>query len=409
MTGTIFHIDANSAYLSWEAAYRLSLGEKPDLREIPSVVGGDASKRKGIVLAKSGLAKIAGVHTGQSLFEARSLCRGLVVVPPNYELYFSCSDAMMECLGHFSGRIERFSVDECFMAYDTGDPSGTAYEIKEKIKRELGFTVNVGVSSCKLLAKMASELQKPDRVHTLFREEIPSKMWPLPVEELFMVGSRTGKKLRQYGIETIGGLAGTSCGFLESVFHSHGRMIWEYANGIDRSTVKQETRAPKGIGNSTVTPFDVETGQDASLYILSLSEMVGARLRHIGMMCRTVSVSFRNAGHGGGARQHTFFSSTDSTDEIYATAMGLFMQIWDGQPLRHFGVAVGSLDSCGIYQKCIFDGPSAEKKRKLDRSIDGIRERYGKESLKRASFIQSRINGMNGGICEDYPMMTSLL
>jgi DNA polymerase-4 len=192
---TIFHIDVNSAFLSWEAAYRLQHGHTQDLRDIPSVVGGDEESRRGIVLARSLPAKKCGIHTGEVLWQARSKCPGLVIIPPDYTLYINCSNALMDLLRSYSPILERYSVDECFL--DVTDslggrsPLALAGEISSRIKREMGFTVNIGVSSNKLLAKMASELEKPDKIHTLYPHEIPSKMWPLSVKELFMVGRST--------------------------------------------------------------------------------------------------------------------------------------------------------------------------------------------------------------------------
>lgn len=281
----IFHIDANSAYLSWQAVYDLQHGSDIDLRNITSAIGGDKSKRKGIILAKSLKAKKAGVKTGQPLFEALRACPKLTIVSPNYQLYLACSDEMMSIVQTFSEKVERFSVDECFMELSCKDPLTIAYQLKNTIYKTLGFTVNIGISTNKLLAKMGSELEKPDKVHTLFEEEIIEKMWPLPVNELFMVGRATNKKLRKYGINTIGQLAKTDIDFLNQIMKSHGRLIWHYANGLDFSPVKKNNRKIKGIGNSTTTPFDVDDIRYASLFILSLTEMVALRLRANNMMC----------------------------------------------------------------------------------------------------------------------------
>lgn len=208
----VMHVDANSAYLSWSATSRLQHGDSLDLREIPSVVGGDPETRHGIVLAKSIPAKEYHIETGETLFTAKLKCPELVIIPPNYHLYHQCSDAMVEILREYSPVVQRFSIDECFLDF-TGmellakDPIKTAHELKDQIKRELGFTVNIGISTNKLLAKMGGDLKKPDMVHTLFSEEIAAKMWPLPISDLFMVGRATTKKLMDRGIRTIGDLA----------------------------------------------------------------------------------------------------------------------------------------------------------------------------------------------------------
>ncbi|MDD4445692.1 MAG: DNA polymerase IV, partial [Eubacteriales bacterium] len=259
----IFHIDANSAYLSWSAAALLERGGTLDLRTVPSVVGGSQASRHGIVLAKSIPAKKVGIKTGESLFEARQKYPKLLVVPPDYDLYMNCSDAMYGILRQYSPLIQRYSIDECFVDYTAsahrfGDPLSLAERIRERMRRELGFTVNIGISCNKLLAKMASELEKPDRIHTLFPEEIESKMWPLPVAELFMVGRATAARLARINIRTIGELAAMDRHQLRVMFKSHGERIGQYANGIDSSPVVPNDRiVQKGIGNSMTVFYDV--------------------------------------------------------------------------------------------------------------------------------------------------------
>jgi len=260
----ILHIDVNSAFLSWEAVYRLQHGATLDLREVPSVVGGDAESRHGIVLAKSIPAKKYGIQTGEVLWQARSKCPGLIIVPPDYSLYMQCSTALNDLLYEYSPLLERYSVDESFLditgtlALRKQSPADIAREIADKIKTTLGFTVNIGISSNKLLAKMASDFEKPDKVHTLFPDEIPKKLWVLPVRDLFMVGRHTAPKLYRLNIFSIGQLAHTDPQFLKVHFKSFGNLLWQYANGIDNSPVNPSRPPVKGIGNSTTTPFDVD-------------------------------------------------------------------------------------------------------------------------------------------------------
>ena len=293
----IYHVDVNSAFLSWEAVYRMHhLGAKLDLRTIPAAVGGDQAKRHGIILAKSIPCKRYGVQTGEPVVDAKRKCPDLVIVPPNYELYNKSSKAFISVLKRYTDKVEQYSIDEAFldMTGYTNTPEETAVELKDTIKRELGFTVNVGVSENKLLAKMASELRKPDMVHTLWRHEIPEKMWPLPVSELFYVGRASGRKLDSFGIKTIGDLAKFDVRYLKAVMKSHGVLIHEYANGIDDSEVIVEPPANKGYGNSLTTPKDVCTVELAKLYLLSLAETVSARLRADGVKIRVVAISLRD-------------------------------------------------------------------------------------------------------------------
>ena len=258
-----YHVDVNSAYLSWTAAYRVCiLGEDLDLRDIPSVIGGSEAERHGIVLAKSGSAKRYGIRTGETLAEARCKCPGLVIVPPDYSLYVSCSKALVELLKKYFPHVHQYSIDEAFCRVEGtkglwGTHTAFAHQLKEEIRRELGFTVNIGVSDSKLLAKMASEFQKPDQVHTLFTREIERKMWPLPVSDLFWVGPATVRKLGALGIRTIGELAVMDLELLKRHLKKQGEFIWNYANGRDVSPFLRELPQNKGYGNSMTTPSDV--------------------------------------------------------------------------------------------------------------------------------------------------------
>lgn len=410
----ILHVDANSAYLSWEAVYRLQHGSGTDLREIPSVVGGDEASRHGIVLAKSIPTKKYGIQTGNSLFDARRKCPGLVIVPPRYDLYMQCSWAMLEILKEYSPAVQVFSIDECFLDFTdmemlSEDPIRMAHVIRERIHRELGFTINIGISSNKLLAKMGGELKKPDMVHTLFPEEIPEKMWPLPVEELFMVGRATAPKLNRMGIYTIGELAATDPELLRYMMKSHGELIWNYANGREDSPVGQGGRIPeKGIGNSTTIAYDVVERREAHLVLLSLTETVGMRLRHGGFCTRLVSVSIRNARFESYSHQHKFSTPTDCTTAIFEKACALFDSMWKGEPIRHLGVRVTELCTNEFLQMSILER-DWEKQKSLDSAMDRIRVKYGSGSVIRSSFLHSGLRPVTGGVIEDYQMMSSML
>lgn len=415
MTKTIMHVDANSAYLSWEAVYRLQHGSDIDLRTIPSIVGGDEASRHGIVLAKSIPAKKFGIQTGETLVSARQKCPHLVVAPVHYHLYMMCHRAMIDILEDFSPRIQIYSIDEAFLDYTGmesihGDPLMAAYKLKDRIKNELGFTVNVGVSYNKLLAKMAGELSKPDKVHTLLTaEELKQKMWPLPVEELFMVGRATAPKLHRLNITTIGQLAQSDPKLLDFHLKSWGRLIQDYAWGIEESPVAPEAVPPiKGIGNSMTIPFDVDTKDEARKVVLSLCEMVCMRLRQAGFCARLVSVYLRGADLTGQSHQRKFLGATDHTMQIYKTASELMDEIWPGKPLRGIGIRVSELVPCHILQLSIFE-PYDEKKKKLDEAIDNLRLKYGSKAVFRSCFTRSGISPVNGGVIEDFQMMSSIL
>lgn len=413
---TIFHIDVNSAYLSWEAVHRLQHGDPLDLRTIPSVVGGDPLTRHGIVLAKSIPAKKYKIRAGETLFSATSKCPELVIAKPNYLLFRQCSQALANILREYSPLLQQFSVDEYFLDFTSmeqlfGDPLETAYKIKDRIKNELGFTVNIGISSNKLLAKMASELEKPDRVHTLFPEEIPNKMWPLPIEELFMVGGATSRKLLTQNIKTIGELAQMDPKLLRMSLKSHGSLIWNYAHGIEHSPVKPGGSIQvKGMGNSTTLPFDVDNRKEAQLVLLSLIETVATRLRQGRYSAQLVAISFRTDKFLSYSHQRKISHATDCTNEIWEIACQLFDELWHGQPLRHMGARVSELCQNDFVQLSLFE-KDYEKERKADRAVDTIRERFGSNAIIRSSYLQSGLKSMTGGVVaeEEYPMMTSLL
>ncbi len=406
----IFHIDVNSAYLSWEAAYRLQHGAEIDLREIPSIVGGDQEKRHGIVLAKSIPAKKYNIITGETIYSALQKCPNLTVIPPNYELYIKASDAMVHILREYSPNLQRYSIDESFLDYSHREKHwiDTAYEIKERIKKELGFTVNIGVSSNKLLAKMASDFKKPDMIHSLFPYEIRDKMWPLPVEDLFMVGSRTKYKLNSRGIFTIGELANLDQDYIYSWLKKPGLLIWEYANGIDKSMVRSNPLPVKSVGNSTTTSFDVDNKKEAHMVLLALSEKVGMRIRDIKQCGYVVSVKVKNNSFFSYSHQKRLDIPTDSTNTIYRTAKKLFDEIWQGEPLRHISLSLSDLLDNDFYQLSLFEN-SNQKEEILDDTIDKIRAKFGPESVFRSCFLYSGINPLIGGVVmeEEYPMMSS--
>lgn len=400
----IYHIDVNSAFLSWEACRRISCHmEGPDLREIPSVVGGNQEMRHGIVLAKSMPAKKYKIQTGEPLVKARQKCLNLVVVPPDYELYVECSRKLIEMLREISPTVEQYSIDEAFvdmtgMKGIYGDPVIFAHQLKDKIREDLGFTVNIGVSSNKLLAKMASDFKKPDMVHTLFPWEIEKKMWPLPVGDLFYVGTRTEKKLLSLGITTIGELANTDKKLLHSIFKSHGDVIWDYANGNDVQIVTDHQTDNKGYGNSLTIHFDVTDVQTAKMVLLSLVETVGTRIRANHAYISVVAVSIVNSNFDYLSKQCTLLSSTNVTEVIYEAVCRLFDQVWDHSPIRQLGVHTSRATKSHIHQYSLFDTGKEEKLEKLNEAVDSIRSRYGEDSIKRACFINSDCEHMSGGI-----------
>ncbi len=405
----IFHVDVNSAFLSWEAVYRLKiLGEEIDLREIPSAVGGDVEKRHGIILAKSIPAKKYNIQTGESIHEALIKCPNLTLVQPHYDLYDKSSKSFIEILKEYSSCVEQYSVDEAYCdmtgtEYLFGSPVVAATTIKDRIHRELGFTVNIGISTNKLLAKMAGDFKKPNLVHTLFPDEI-EKMWRLPVSELFYVGRATTKSLLKLGIRTIGELAKADVNMLRSHLKSHGEVIWCFANGIDVSIVEPQAPANKGYGNSTTIAFDVENANTAKLVLLSLAETVCTRLRKDNMIASVVSVSIVDFEFKYVSHQITLFTATNITNEIHKASCQLFDELWDGTPIRKLGIHTSRvIENDHVRQLDLFTMDKYEKYEKLDRAIDNIRFRYGEHSIMRATYLNGirKMDHMSGGISKE--------
>ena len=408
MKRIIFHIDVNSAFLSWEAVYRLAhKGGRLDLRRVPSAVGGDVALRHGIILAKSIPAKKYGIQTGEAVWEAKRKYPDLVLVPPNYGLYDQCSAALMELLREYSDVVEQYSIDEAFVDMSEtchlfGTPEETAGRMKDRVREELGFTVNVGVSDNKLLAKMASDFKKPDRVHTLYRNEIQKKMWPLPVSELFFVGRATAAKLFSMGIRTIGELAAANPARLKSILKKQGEVIWGFANGIDFSPVLAQPPVNKGYGNSTTTPYDVTDPETARLVLLALCETVAGRLRRDGVRARVVSVGIRYGDLSHVSHQKVLDRPTNLTVELYGASCQLFAELWNGQPVRHLGVHTGQVaEEDGYRQLSFFDEIDYEKLIRLDRTVDAIRGRFGADAVMRAAFLGCPIDHISGGISRE--------
>ena len=415
MNPVIFHIDVNSAYLSWTALERLEQGETVDLREIPAIIGGDQSKRHGVVLAKSTPAKKYGIQTGEPIVNAFKKCPTLTLAAPNHTMYKTRSRTLMEYLSSLCPEIEQVSIDECYMnftpiAHNYKNYMEAALEIKNSIREKFHFTVNIGISDRKVLAKMASDFKKPDLVHTLFSYEIEEKMWPLTVEHLFMCGHSSVETLRKLEILTIGDLARTNPAILSSHLKSHGMTLWEFANGIDDSKVEPIPAQAKGIGNSTTLSHDVENPEEAYRILMQLAESVGSRLRKEKQLAGMVSCEIKYNTFQSVSHQTTLSTPTDSTTLIYETACHLFNELWNKTPIRLLGIRTSKLcDPTEPVQLSLFDmmpgetvlskpdlssawNYKKEKQEKLDKALDSIKNKYGKDAVIRGSLLSIKNN-----------------
>lgn len=392
-----FHIDVNSAFLSWTALELLEQGNEQDIRTIPSIVGGDTQSRHGIVLAKSIPAKAYGIQTAEPVVNALRKCPNLTIVPPNHQMYQQRSKNLMEHLSRICPDIEQVSIDECFMDYTPimdkyPSPEVAARIIKDSVREEFGFTVNVGISDRKVLAKMASDFKKPDLVHTLYRREIEEKLWPLPVSSLFMCGRSSAETMHKLGIQTIGDLAHADLQILQSHLKSHGTTLWEYANGIDTSDITPEPVKMKGIGNSTTLSTDAVTKEEAYRTLLQLAETVGQRVRASHELAGMVSAEIKYASFQSVSHQTTLENPSASTDVIYTTACQLFDELWNGKPIRLLGIRTSKLvPENEPKQLSLFDyqnpAPLSEKQQKLDSALDSLRNKYGQDIIKRGSLF----------------------
>lgn len=408
----VMHIDVNSAYLSWTAVDLLENGYGLDIRTVPAVIAGDPENRQGIILAKSIPAKKYNIKTGMSLFETKKICTELKVFPPNYDLYLKCSEAMYSILKEYSPIIQRYSVDECFLDYTDsinilGDPIETAYIIKSRIKKELGFTVNIGIGHNKLCAKMAGELKKPDMVHTLLNEEeIQRKLWPLDVKELFMVGRATEKKLKSINIKTIGDLANADIVILKRILKSHGVLIKNYAMGCDYERVIHNSEIiQKGMGNSMTIKYDVTEAEEAKKYLLALTDRVTMRLRKQGCKASLISVFIKTSGFIRYSHQLKLPFFTDDTTTIYEYICKLFDEVWRKEPIRHLGVGVSDFSHGKQYQLTIFDS-NRLKEESINQTVDSIRAKYGQLAIFRGAFVNTDLKPMEGGVNDgNYLMM----
>lgn len=400
MAPIIFHIDVNSAYLSWTAVEQLKNGAVVDLREIPAIIGGDQKSRHGVVLAKSPAAKRYGIRTGEPVANAFRKCPNLAMYPPDHKMYREKSRRLMEYLRTFTKEIEQVSVDECYMDF-TGiadrwnSPVDGAVEIKDGIKEHFGFTVNIGISTNKLLAKMASDFEKPDRIHTLYPEEIKEKMWPLPIGELYMAGKSSVEVLKKLEINTIGDLAQADLKLIMLHLKSHGKMLWEFANGIGTSVVQSEPDEAKGIGNSTTLSEDAATMEEIRPVFERLAQSVGGRLKKAEKKAGMVSMEIKYYDFRTVSHQIQLDKPTNDPEVLKETACSLFLEVWSGEPVRLLGIRTSKLtDEAAPEQLSIFDieipKEPDEKHKRLKKAMDEINGRFGDGAVMKASLMPKK-------------------
>lgn len=390
----ILHSDINSCYASIEHLHH------PELSGKPLAVGGDPEKRHGIVLTADYMAKKRGVKTGMALWQAKQVCPEITFISPRMDLYLRFSRMAHEICGEYTDLQEPYGIDESWLDVTNscslkGDGYQIAQEISNRMKKEIGITVSVGVSFNKIFAKLGSDYKKPDAITTMYESEFRMKAWELPVSDLLYVGRSTNKKLESLGIRTIGGLAQMDEKILQSRLGKMGAVLWAFANGYDDSPVKREnTSAPiKSIGNSTTTPKELETDEDVKIMLYILSESVAVRLRENGFRCRTVEISIRDNELYSFTRQCKLDNASNITGEIASMAYRLFKANyrWD-KPIRSVGVRGADLVNDNYMEQLdlFCDFQMREKQMKMDVAVDDIRRRFGFYSIQRGLMYRDR-------------------
>lgn len=393
----IFHIDVNNAFLSWTAILLLKQGYKTDIRTIPSIIGGDESKRHGIVLAKSPIAKKYGIKTAETLYEARKKCPSIQIYPPTHEWYYEISKQFHEYLKKFTPNTLKYSVDEAFMDmtgmdYIYEDYLKLAYDIKEDIKRRFGFTVNVGIANNMLCAKMASDFEKPDKVHTLFEDEVRKKMWPLPIEDLFMVGKKTSSKLRELGIDTIGKLATQELSYLNKYFKNQAQFLLDSANGIDESKVEKAISKTESISTTETLVKDVSDKEELEEILFRQTDDVARQLRRREKYCNVVAIIYKNSNFKSYSKQIKLDNATNNTNEIYKVVLHLLDISFREEPIRLIGVRLSDFCKEKVQQVSLFDREEKEDTSddNFQKVVDSLNNRFGNNSVIPASMKRKR-------------------
>ena len=386
----IFHIDVNNAFLSWTAVYLLNNGFNKDIRKIPSVIGGDEHSRHGIVLAKSPVAKKLGVVSAEPIYMAKKKCPDLEVYPPQYKWYYQKSRELMDYLSQYSPLLEQYSVDECFldmsgMTYIYKDLEKLAHKIKDEVKEKFGYTVNVGIGNNKLCAKMASDFEKPDKVHTLYKDEIVSKLWPLDVGDLFMCGKSTKKELNKLSIYTIGELAKKDLKFLERHFKSQGRYLYNASRGLDDDKVEVKTSKNQSISVSETLPFNTDNPYKLKEILFRQTEEITRELRSKKLFAKTVAVIFKNSSFVTYSAQASL-KPTNNTKEILKKMYEIFDNNYKEDEIRLIGARLANLTSTKEEQISLFDENIQDNKEdNIQKTIDNINNKFGKSLIKPAS------------------------
>ncbi len=385
------HIDVNNAFLSWTAIDLINKGSKYDIRDSFAVIGGDESRRHGIVLAKSPKAKKLGIKTADTLYSARKKCPVLKIYPPNYEWYSYMSNSLFNLISKYTPDIEVISIDECFIDYGKvkklyGDPLKFAIKLKDEVKEKLGFTVNIGIANNKFCAKMASDFEKPNKVHTLFWDEVETKLWLLPVDELYGVGKSSSLKLHSLNIHTAYDLAHTDVNTLYKYFKNQSQRLINIANGVDDNPIVVTRDDPKGISNSTTLEKDYINKNEIYNVLRVIANNVAISLRKQKKYAYVVAIIVKDKFFKSYSHQRKLKNPTNITNEIFEVSKQLFEEVWNKEPIRLIGIRLDNLTEQNNYQVSLFeDLEEVKKDETLDITIDSINQKYGKQIINKAT------------------------
>ena len=392
MDRTILHCDCNSYFASVECI------SHPELKRVPMAVCGDPESRHGIILAKNELAKAYGIQTAETIWQAKRKCPQLTLVVPHHDLYEQISDQINEIYGQYTDLVEPFSIDESWLdvtgtLHTFGSGERIANELRRRIREEIGITISVGVSFNKIFAKLGSDYKKPDATTCITRDNYQTILWPLPARDMMFVGSTTAERLARMGIATIGDIANAGRDQLRLILGRSGETIWEYAAGEDCSLVRRadESEQPKSIGNSITFPHDLVGRQEICAGLLALCDQVGSRLRKHGLYCASVQIQIKDPLLATISRQQKLAAPTNVTRELYEAAVAIADKSWSmSSPVRLLSVTAANLGDCCTEQMTLI-GDTTEgklKNAKLDRAMDSIRSRFGKDSISYARLMK---------------------
>ncbi len=393
MKRIIFHIDQNCYFASVEMISR------PELRNVPMAVAGDAKVRHGIILAKNEPAKKYGIKTAEAIWQAQAKCPDLVLVDAHHEKYEFYSKKLREMYSEYTDKVEPFGLDECWLdmtgiVSDYDEAEEVALEIRNRVKEEFKLTCSVGISFNKVFAKLGSDYKKPDATTVFTDRNWQEKIWPLPVSDLLFVGKHTADKLAKINVKTIGDLAKTDVEFINRYLGKNGVGLWEYANGLDDSPVAESgyKRIPKSVGNSTTTAEDMTSDRQIERTLHMLSESVASRLRRHGLKGTVVQITVRDRDLGIYEKQGILYRATDDAKDIYQAARDLFKNSYDwNKGVRSIGVRCTKLvrSDSGEQLSLFAEAQKSERDERLNKAIDDINRRYGTGVIRSAAEAES--------------------